>query len=233
MAITGLAMAAVTAFATAVASQLGGDVVAGFKNLLHRRFAGDRRAESALAAVEANPSDAGARQALVHALEYYAATYPDFMRELDVAVNYVQYYVDQSHSSNWTVRGDIYGTINAPVDDNRVYQSGQYVAGRDVWVDQSSVNVDLDQMSALRNATGFPRFVMVVGILVALAGFAVVLTGFYWFATTGVSGGLDSSDGSFPPVLTSIVQRIAIGFGVFFAGAVLLTIGNIFRPKNR
>jgi|SRR5215469_4566320 len=233
MAITALAVAAVTAFATAVGSQLGGDVVAGFKNLLHRKFAGDRRGESALAAVEANPNDAGARQVLVHALEDFAATDPDFRRELGAALNHMEYHVEQSHNSNWSVGGDNFGTINAPVQDNRVYQSGRYVAGRDVWVDQSSVNVDLDQMSAVRNATGFPRFVMVVGILVALAGFAVILTGFYWFVTAGVSGGLDSTTSAMPPVLGPIVQRIATGFGLFFAGAVLLTIGSIFRPKKR
>jgi hypothetical protein len=71
MAVTTLALAAAAAFATAIGSGLGSGVIDGFKELARRRFRGDRRAESALAAVERDPSDPRAGQVLGQALVYY------------------------------------------------------------------------------------------------------------------------------------------------------------------
>jgi hypothetical protein len=233
MAVTSLAMAAAAAFSTAIAGQLGGDVVAGFKSLVRRRFSGDRRAESALAAVEWNPNDPGARQMLAQALAYYAADDPAFRQGLGETVNYMQYYIDQSHSASWRVGRDNYGSISTPITDNRIYQTGQYVGGRDVWVDNSRMQMDFDQMSSIRNASGIPKAIMVIGMLIAFAGFIVFASGLYWFATTAISGGLDSSGPAPPPVLAPIVQRCAFGFGMAFVGIVLSSIGGVFRSKGR
>jgi hypothetical protein len=232
MAVMSLAMAAAAAFATAVGGRLGGDAVAGFKSLVRRKFSGDPRAESALAAVEWNPADPAARQLLTQALAYYAAHDPDFRRGLGETVNYMEYHIDQSHNANWHVGGDNYGSISTPIADNRIYQSGEYVAGRDVWVDRSRVQVDFDQMAPIRNATGIPRAIMVIGLLVSIVGFAIVAYGMYEFITTIVSLGPSTGPGT-PPGLAAIVQRWAVGFGILFVGSALMAIGGIFRPKSR
>jgi hypothetical protein len=226
-------MAAAAAFATAVASHLGGDVVAGFKDLVRRRFSGDRRAESALVAVERNPADPAASQVLTQALAHYAGSDPEFRRLLAETVNHMEYHIDLSHSANWRVGGDNYGDINTPITDNRVYQSGQYVAGRDVRIDQSRVELGFDQMAPVRNATGIPRAIMVIGLLVSLAGVAVFAWGLYDFFMAATSGALDSSTGGPPPALAPIVQKCATGFGICFVGIALTTIGGVFRPKSR
>lgn len=94
-----------------------------------------------MAAVERNPADAAARQVLTQALEFYAARDSDFRRGLGDAVNYMEYHIDQSRISNQSVGGDNHGSIHNRVEDNRVYQSGEYVAGRDLWIDRSRVDV--------------------------------------------------------------------------------------------
>lgn len=126
--------------------------------------------------------------------------------------------------------GDNYGYINTPVTDNRIYQSGEYVAGRDVLVDQSRVQVDLDH---IRNGTGIPKVVMVIGLLVALAGFAVLLSGMYDFFMFITSAGMSSPGPGPPPELQPIIQRWMIGFGICFIGTVLTGVGGVFRPKKR
>ncbi len=175
MAVMSLAMAAAAAFATAVAGQLGGDVVAGFKSLVRRRFSGDHRAQSALATVEWNPSDPAARQMLTQALAYYAGHDPDFRRQLGETVKYMEYHIDQSHSAAWRVGGDNYGTISTPITDNRAYQSGEYVAGRDVWVDRSRINVDLWAVVKRMIVIGI---IFVVGVwvvfLAAVVGYSLI-----------------------------------------------------------
>jgi hypothetical protein len=168
MAVTSLAMAAAAAFATAVAGQLGGDVVAGFKSLVHRRFSGDRQAEAALAAVEWNPADLEARQLLTQWLAYYAAHDSDFRHGLGEVVNIMEYHIDQSHGANWRVGGPNYGNINTPVIDNRV-QSGNYNAGRDVWVDQSRRSVD--PKDAMRVVTR----IAIIGITFVLGSWVLII----------------------------------------------------------
>jgi hypothetical protein len=232
MAVMSLAMAAVAAFATAIGGQLGGDVVAGFRSLVQRRFAGDSHAESALAAVEWNPGDAGAHQMLTQALAHYATHDPDFRQALADTVNYMEFHINQSHSANWQVGGPNYGTISTPITDNRVYQSGGYVAGRDVWVDQSRFQVDTDPMAPIRDATGFPKVLMVMGMLVSFAGAAVLLYTMYGFSTTVTSTNL--GPGVNPRSLVQpLSQQFIIGMGIMVVGGVVTVIGRLFRPKGR
>lgn len=106
-----------------------------------------------------------------------------------------------------------------------VRQSGQYVAGHDLRIDQR-FEVDLNP---IRSARGVPRAIIVTGSLVALAGFAVVLYGMYEFATRVVGS---PPSGGPPAGLPGIVQLWFVGFGVFFAGLVLTIVGGMFRRKE-
>jgi len=175
MEVTSLAMAAVAAFVHAVGNQLGEEVIGGFKTLLRRRFSGDGRAESALAAVERDPSDAAASQLLTQALAYYAARDSDFRRGLGDAVNYMEYNIDQSRTANWNVGGHNYGSIQNQVEDNRVTQSGEYVAGRDLWIDRSRVNMDFGALVKRMTITGILFVVGVwVVVLVAVVAYSLI-----------------------------------------------------------
>lgn len=152
MALTALATAAATAFAQAIAGRLGGEVLDGFRELVRRRFGGDRRAQETLTRVEREPADQQALHELAQALAHYAGYDPDFQRGLGQAVNHMRWYIDQSQRVH--VGRDNLGTITNWRGD--------------VLVDQRT-EIELDP---IRNASGLPRALMVTGVLVAVAGAA-------------------------------------------------------------
>jgi len=212
MALTALAMAAATAFAQAIAGRLGGEVVDGFRDLVRRRFGGDRRAQETLTRVEREPANQQALHELAQALAHYAGHDPDFQRGLGQAVSQMEWYIDQSQRVH--VGRDNLGTITNWRGD--------------VLVDQRT-EIELDP---IRNASGLPKVAMVTGVLVALVGFAIVLVGMYeWFNM--VVGLMGTSSPGPPPEMGPIVQRWFLGFGVFFGGIVLLIIGFLLRPRSR
>jgi len=122
-----------------------------------------------------------------------------------------------------------------------VRQSGEYVAGHDLTVDQSrhvdrsQYHLEVDQLAPIRNATGIPKAIMVVGVLVTLVGFGICVSAMYEFFTALTSGGIsnDPSAPQPPPVVAEAFQRFITGFVVGFAGSVLIVVGGIFRPRNR
>ena len=230
MALTALAIGAATAFAQGVAGQLGGQAAAAFSDLrkaVRLRLSGDERARDVVAAVERHPNDDKARQTLASVLAQYAAADPHFADYLDRSVRYIQYF-DNSNRGNLSVGRDNRGSIRNRVDDHRIYQSGGNLAGRDINIDESRLNLELDP---IRSAKGIPKLIMVLGMLVAFAGLAVFFFGVaQGILTTGATSGTPAGPG---PEEQAIVQRTLIGFGIAFVGIALVAIGNIFRPKDR
>jgi hypothetical protein len=237
MALTALAVAAVTAFVSAIGGGLGGEVISGFKALVARKIRGDRHAESALVRLERNPSDAEARQTLTLALAHYADNDPDFRRDLEATTNTMQYYVDRSqhvsvdqgaHHADWRVGRDNLGTITNQVTDNRAYSQRAdtmyNVAGN------QTTNYQAPSFDILPNRTG--RVVIVIGVLICIAGFCA----FGYPVLTFILVIFDSvqSQSSSPPDLSQVhfAPWIPIGFVLGVVGMFVAIVGALMRRRR-
>jgi len=104
-----------------------------------------------------------------------------------------------------------------------------YFGDHTVNVDRSYHYTTLD-LDPVANSSGFPRFLIIFGTLVSLAGFAVALIGMFTFfqsTSSAFSQGPQVTPPSigFPPTLF-------IGFGIFFVGLVITIVGVLFRKSK-
>ena len=237
MALTTLAVAAVTAFVSAVSSGLGGEVVGGFKAMVARKIRGDRRAESALRSLERDPGDAEARRTLAQALAHYAANDTGFRRALEATTTTMQYYVDESqhvtvdqgdYHADWSVGRDNLGTVTSQVTDNRVYsqraQTMYNVAGNQTAYYQAP------SFDILPNRTG--RLLIVIGVLICFAGFAAFAYPVLSFIL--VIFAAVQSQSSSPPDLSQVhfAPWIPIGVGSALAGIFVVIVGALIRRRR-
>ncbi len=131
-----------------------------------------------------------------------------------------------------SVREYAFGDVHGPVQtgSGQQYTAGrdQYVAGRDQYHDNSvRVEGDYDPWDELFRGRGVGRVLMVVGSLVALAGFGLVM--YFIFSAFGSSiddfGGPGELRDPFRKELLPGVPMVAAGFGLFVVGGVLAGIG--------
>lgn len=105
--------------------------------------------------------------------------------------------------------------------DNRRYDQRRY--------EEAHITVDNDPMTALTEGAGVGRLIMVVGLLVALAGFAL----FAWTIFSGMSG----VSGGRPVDPFSMqfygIPAVPLGFGSFAAGGILASIGGAMAKSAR
>ncbi|WHT19899.1 FHA domain-containing protein [Crossiella sp. CA-258035] len=110
--------------------------------------------------------------------------------------------------------------------DQRAYDQRRYDQRR---YEEAHITVDNDPMTALTEGAGVGRLVMVVGLLVALAGFAL----FAWTIFSGMSG----ISGGRPVDPFSMkfqgLPAVPLGFGAFAAGGILASIGGAMAKAAR
>ena len=139
------------------------------------------------------------------------------------------------------VREYAFGDVHGPVQtgSGQQYTAGrdQYVAGRDQYHDNSvRVENDYDPWDELFRGRGVGRVLMVVGSLVALAGFGIV--GYFIFVFAFGSdindfGGPGELSDPFQKELLPGVPMVAAGFGLFAVGGVLAGIGATMSKAAR
>ncbi|SHM38832.1 FHA domain-containing protein [Actinacidiphila paucisporea] len=120
---------------------------------------------------------------------------------------------------------DVYGPVNA--GDGQQYVAGrdQFVAGRDIHGDDRRVivNADYDAIDEIFQGRGFGRFLAILGLLVALAGFA--LFAYTLFSGMDDAGPPPGTENPFVAKKLFGLPVVAVGFGAFVAGGVLSGIG--------
>jgi hypothetical protein len=123
--------------------------------------------------------------------------------------------------------------VTNQVTDSEIQKFVSLAHADRVYVEGDEYNLDLD-LNPIHRARGFPRFLMVLGMLTSLTGFAILLYGGYLFyvSTSTLSDLSTLQPGEMPPT-PGFPPELFVGFAVFFGGMVLTAIGSIFRPKDR
>jgi pSer/pThr/pTyr-binding forkhead associated (FHA) protein len=117
---------------------------------------------------------------------------------------------------------DIHGDVQTVRADH-----GGSAAGRDI-VHQEHYNLDASGLGLITQTSGFPKVLIVVGVIVALAGFA----SFAYPIVRAVTEGFNNTDPSSPPTF-HVMPWLPLGFGLMFAGIVLSTIGTLSIRQRR
>jgi hypothetical protein len=119
--------------------------------------------------------------------------------------------------------GDVQGPVNAGEGQQYVAGRDQYVAGRDIYGDDRRmiVNADYEPGDELFQGRGVGRLLLILGSVIALAGFAV--WGYFIFTMASVDTG--PSDNPFTDRKLFGVPMAPLGFGAFLLGGVLSGIG--------
>ncbi|MGO1051180.1 FHA domain-containing protein [Crossiella sp. CA198] len=110
--------------------------------------------------------------------------------------------------------------------DNRSYDHRRYDQRR---YEEAHINIDTDPMTALTEGAGVGRLIMAVGLLIALAGFAL----FAWTIFSGMSG--ISGGRPIDPFGMKFygLPAVPLGFGAFAAGGIIASIGGAMAKSAR
>ncbi|MDP4500979.1 FHA domain-containing protein [Nonomuraea turcica] len=124
--------------------------------------------------------------------------------------------------------GDVRGPVNA---GSGVQYVGGYhqSAGRDIYGDNYDiqVNADYEPIDEVFQGRGFGRVLLILGMMIALAGFGIWGSFIFGFVTTN-----DFSN-PFEKELVPGIPMAPTGFGLFVAGGVLAGIGSSMSKAAR
>jgi hypothetical protein len=120
--------------------------------------------------------------------------------------------------------GDVQGPVNAGSGAMNVGSGQQYVAGRDFHYGNNydvEVTNDYSPSDEMFSGTGPGRALMILGSIVALAGFGI------WMALIFSAFGVDDPSAPTPfDRKIAGVPALAVGFGLFLLGGVMSGIGS-------
>jgi len=115
--------------------------------------------------------------------------------------------------------------------DQHNVHGDEYRAGRDMYHDRRvRVNADYDPSDEFALGRGFPRFLLIIGTLIALTGFGMFA---YTIFTAFVDDDPFEGPTPFELELVAGVPMFAAGFVLFAAGGVLAGIGSTMSKARR
>lgn len=209
----GLVVGYLVAFLSGKAKKLADKAVDELLERLYGKVASKLRADPAMRELEDDASNDAAQAAVARSLNAVVASNDQLASELQQLVKDL----DQRGAQQLIVGAPVHGHIF----QNVTAQQGSIVGsiGRDVHIYQDSGSAEI---SALRNAGCATKTSMILGVLLALAGMGLgIFSVFTWNPQFG------SSDfGQFPP-------GAMLGFGLFFAGFVLIAITKMIVTLRR
>jgi hypothetical protein len=117
--------------------------------------------------------------------------------------------------------GDVAGPVQIGAGHQNVAGRDQHVAGRDLVHDHSiRLDADYDPWDEVFRGTGIGRFLMALGGVVSLIGFALWIYVIFEGATAE-----SPTANAFTDISLGAVPVAALGFGLFLGGGVLAAIG--------
>lgn len=200
----GVIVGYLVAYLTGKAKHLADRVVDELLERVYAKLASALRGDPSFRHLEDNPSDDQAQADVTQSLAAAVASNEQLTGELRQLIDELDRRGAQKLIVSAPVHGQVFQQVTA--------QNGSIVGsiGRDVNIYQDAEAKILTELS---NAGRFVKLLTVLGIVSSLTGFGIILySGFSWHPRLG-----DPNFGNFPP-------GIVLGFGLFFAGIVLMII---------
>lgn len=122
--------------------------------------------------------------------------------------------------------------INNQISDAQIEKFVNLAHADQINLGDQTINYMTLDVDPIVNSGGFPRFLMIAGTLVCLAGFGVLLIGiFTFFQNTAAMFGQGAQAG--PPTGFGFPPQVFVGFGIFFVGLAITVVGALFRKPKR